>query len=221
MLRDRFEQFRDQKLNRVKVNLRRRRVEQLQAYLRDVDGVEACDFDCEVWRVEACTWIGADRIKVTRMHWFKSADNDAAFVDRVQEALDADQLSMRGNYLWSAGTQVYAACLVSKNADRTGHIHEALHILNGDATPLDKCTTIADTVYGFGTATASGLVMVCHPDQFATCNGLSRPAVASLGFPDWPVEAFQATVAEIRDVVGADDYLELDSFFYCMKVERA
>ena len=69
-------------------------------------------------------------------------------------------------------------------------------------------------VAGFGNNIATGLVMVFHPDEFAIWNGPSSSAISKLGFHAADLRSFENVVAHIRMGLGADDYIELDYFFF-------
>jgi MoxR-like ATPase len=97
---------------------------------------------------------------------------------------------------------------------RVGYIHQAIRALNDSSlTPLAKAQEILE-IPGLGDNTATGLVMMFHPTEFAIYNQQSKKALQRLGRPIDTLEIFQRHIAEIRQEVGAADFLELDWFLY-------
>jgi hypothetical protein len=99
--------------------------------------------------------------------------------------------------------------------EKTENIRRALRILNDPKrSPLQKAHAIDDEVPGFGPNTATGLVMVYHSTEFAIYNQRSQKALRMLGYSFRDLETFEQEVKNLRDTVGAEDYLELDWFLY-------
>lgn len=67
---------------------------------------------------------------------------------------------------------------------------------------------------GFGPNAATGLVLVFHPGEFSIWNEVSKAVVGSWGGRTAPLAAFQEDVNAVREELKADDFLELDWFFY-------
>jgi MoxR-like ATPase len=99
-------------------------------------------------------------------------------------------------------------------ADKQELVRQALHILvSTDKTPAEKAAEIVK-VPGFGVATASGLVMLFHPNDFAVYNKQSIGAFQKLALATGTIVEFQTDIRGLRDRLGAEDYLELDQFLY-------
>lgn len=71
-----------------------------------------------------------------------------------------------------------------------------------------------DQIDGFGDNTATGLVMVFHPNEFAHYNKETQPPVEKLGYKVRTLEAFEQAVQEIKELLGAEDFIELDRFLH-------
>ena len=61
--------------------------------------------------------------------------------------------------------------------------------------------------------------MVFHPTEFALWNQVSQRVVANLGGETSELVAFERDVQSVRVTVGAEDFLELDWFFYLLNQE--
>ena len=80
-------------------------------------------------------------------------------------------------------------------------------------TPMDKAEKI-NTVPGFGFTTATGVVMVFHPNDFAIWDKQSKGAFAKLSLPFENLDEFQQIAGNLKSQLDAEDYLELDWFLY-------
>jgi hypothetical protein len=81
---------------------------------------------------------------------------------------------------------------------------------------LQKAEEIKD-IYGFGENNATGLVMVLHPDEFALVNPVSKGELKKLGVNltnSVPLDRIQHALHELKETLGAEDFLELDWFLY-------
>jgi hypothetical protein len=97
---------------------------------------------------------------------------------------------------------------------KVGYVRQAIRALNdASLTPSSKAQELVE-IPGFGDNTATGLVMLFHPDEFAIYNRQSQRALKRLGRPMDTLEAFQRSIAGIRAELSATDYLELDWFLY-------
>jgi hypothetical protein len=56
--------------------------------------------------------------------------------------------------------------------------------------------------------------MVFHPQDFALYNDISEQAYTDLGFNASTLEHFERSARELKDTLGAEDFLELDWFLY-------
>src|SRR5690606_9476564 len=76
-------------------------------------------------------------------------------------------------------------------------------------------------VPGFGPNITTGLLMAFHPDQFSIWNDPSKTAIRQLGLEATPLSAFVDSVANVRERVGASDFLTLDWFLYKLSSDQA
>lgn len=79
---------------------------------------------------------------------------------------------------------------------------------------------IARDVRGMSTAIASGLVTLRHPDQVEIYNVKSKGAMQHLGYAIGTLEAFEHSAHALKELLGADDFLQLDLFLYLITEGR-
>lgn len=129
------------------------------------------------------------------------------------EALNSNEVELHGNYMWHPATWIYAPKL--KDLDKkTGYIRQAIDVLNElELPPLEKAHQIIEIPH-FGRNIATGLVMVFHPTEFAIYNEQSEGALRKLGYDASTLEVFQESARELKEELGAEDFLELDWFLY-------
>ena len=204
-----FQLFRQDRLESLIVRLRRHRASEIRDLLRS-GSVEPGVFDREVWRSESATYAGDEEITGT----FTSSEGCPALdlLERVEKALGEGALAIHGNFHWGTATNAYGVQL--DESGRRDGLREALGLLNREnLTPVTKAKALAK-VPGFGQSTATGLVMLLHPDEFAVCNKKSRVALDKLGRSIETLDDFQQEVSKLRDETGAEDFVELDRFLY-------
>ena len=160
--------------------------------------------------------IDGQRVPGSDLFPFKHTEPSVQRVDQLREAFEQQRMEFHGNFIWGSSTRVFGAQLsADDDATKTALIREALVILNAPhLTPHDKAVHIISDVKGFGENSATGLVMVFHPEEFAIANRVSTAAVAELGLPVKPLAAFEASTRLLRDELGAGDFIELDWFLY-------
>ena len=212
-----FKQFNQDPYHRFIVKLRRKRAEQLRNLLSDIDKIELETFNYEVWQSENKTLFqGKDVHPVTNIR----NRPDSALIDQLEKALDTGTLELHGNYIWGSGSRVYLPR--EKNDDRkVANIREALSFLNdSEMTPLEKVNHISG-VKGFGQNISSGLVMVYHPDDFAIYNkqAIEGEIAKKSGFDVSSLQKYQNVAEELKNQLGAKDFLELDWFLFVLNQE--
>ena len=218
-----FERFQQDPLNIFKVNVRRTRADQLRGMLADPEAIDLKTFLYEVWGIENKTYLRGRNIDLMifeRKRDIFSVERllDAGIIKlpELENALASGDLELHGNYIWMQGGHIYAPHL--KNEDqKIENIRKVLRILNNPAlTPLTKAEQIEE-IPGFGENNATGLVMIFHPNEFALINTVSREALKKLGSTvssSKSLELVQSEVRDLKEALGAKDFLELDWFLY-------
>ena len=208
-LDDAFERFHTDPVEQFRVEVRRKRAEQLRRTLSQPENITLDAFNKDVWAIETSTRLGDENLKL-----FGTIPPDSKRIPEFQAALDADQFEFRGNYVWGSGSKVYGPALKIAADQKLENIRAALAILkDDDLEPMEKARKIC-SIAGFGENTATGLVMLFHPNQFAIWNAQSKAALTKLGYECETLEACQQSVRKLRDELGADDFLELDWFLF-------
>lgn len=211
-LRAAFVEFRANPAYQLMVEIRRYRAAQLRQLLADPATITVATFNREVWPLESETRVNGASIKLTAL------DSDPARLAAVRQALCDGKLEIHGNGIWGSATRIFGS-QIAQQGEHLPLLQAALRLLN-DATlpPFEKATKLQG-IKGFGPNSATGLVMVFHPDSFALCNEPSQTALEALGYSIPPHElltSFEAAAHEVRHVLGAADFLELDYFLYLL-----
>lgn len=211
-LAEAFSRFHVDPIEQIRVSLRRKRAEQLRAFLRRTDGIDLDAFNREVWQFESATILNGRDIRGTI---FASEPSDRGLSQQVADALAAATLELHGNYVWRSGSTVYGSMLTKATVEeKEGHIRTALGILNSETLTPTEMAQQLKTVPGFGFTNATGLLMVFHPDEFALWDAPSKGAFSKLHLPYKTLTQFQENAANLKSRLGADDFLELDWFLY-------
>ncbi len=203
-LREAFSEYRTQPRQRFSVKLRRDRARQLRELLSEPDALDLETFNNDVWVWSSSVYLNDEKINLTA---YENVDLEQ--LARYERALDAGELELHGNSIWSPPTQIYGAILHVDDEQKTENVREALRILGeAELSPPEKAQQI-QAVPGFGPATATGVVMIFHPNEFAIYNKQSRGAMGKLGRDESTPKVFQQEAAYLKEVLGAEDYLEL------------
>ena len=211
-LKEQYQQFLNDPLQQLRVKVRRYRAAQLRQLLANPDTIDLSAFNREVWVLESKTLHNG---QVLPYKIFEATPMTNDQIRDFDAALNAGEIELHGNYIWGNAARVYGAALQGDKAGRKEeYIHDALRLLNSpDNSPLEKAKAV-DDIPGFGWNTATGMVMVYHPDSFAIYNEQSKKAVADLGYQASTLESFEASVSDLKNRVGAHDFIELDWFLY-------
>ena len=207
-----FSLFHATPVEQLRVRLRRERAAQLREVLGDWDSVTLDGFNREVWVLESKTLLGGEDI---RGKLFDTGLLDNEFADQVAAALDAGTLELHGNYVWRPGSTIYGSPLTNAtDEEKLNHVQHALRLLNDPTlSPSEKAIQIA-SVPGFGFPTATGLVILLHPEEIAIMNKQTEGAFEKLHINYKGFAAFQSAAKQLKSELGADDYLEMDWFLY-------
>lgn len=207
-----FNNFRKDPAEQLRVRVRRHRAEQLRKLLPQGETMTLEQFNWEIWNLESQTLLDGKDITG---QLFPDQQFTPEFIAEVNSALDSDKLELHGIYLWRSGSKIFASSLKNlSDADKLNRVRTALRILNStELSPMEKAQQI-QTVPGFGSNWATGLTMLYHPQEFAIWNAQSKGALKKLGYDCEDLATFQSSISQLREEVGASDFLELDWFLY-------
>ena len=206
-LRKSFADYRSDAYARFHVTLRRERARQLRELLSDPAEIDLDTFNHDVWVLSSSVYLNGEQISLGDLD---NIDEDQ--IPEYKRALKTGNLELHGNCIWQPPTKIYGAMLKIGDEEKTENIREALSALNDtDLAPHEKVRRI-EAVKGFGPATATGLVTIFHPDEFAIYNKQSKGALDKLGLDTSTLETFQQETRNLKEMLGAEDYLELDNF---------
>jgi hypothetical protein len=213
-LMQRFAEFQGDPLQQFRVRLRRHRAGEMRDMLADPAAITLEWFNQNVWRLESQTLVDGTPIKTGEV--FNLAGMSDERLRELDGALAAGTLEFHGNAIWGSGTRIYGAQLQLTADQALSHVRRAAGVLTElGLDPMEKARALLE-LPGFGPNTATGLVMVFHPDRFALWNQVSRRVVASLDGETNDLTAFERDVGAIREALGGEDFLELDWFFYLL-----
>lgn len=207
-----FDNFKSQPFNRLMLKIRRRRSKELARIFETAENLTLADFNRDIWAYESGALWNGEQVKLDALMREHAADD--AYLKDLEEALDRNEVELHGNYTWGSHTAIYGVQLAGGDEAKQSNMRTALRTLSeGHLTPLEKAQAILD-IKGFGPNISTGLVMMLHPTDFAIYNQQVDPALRKLGLPTTPLAVFQQSAQALREIVGAEDYLELDWFLY-------
>ena len=214
-LKEAFQEYQNKARQRLMVELRRWRAPQIRKLLERPQDLNLEIFNHEVWQAENYSIINGEKTKL--MPIVESIDDKEKYKEyrrKIRRALEKGELEIHGNFCWGSGSGTYGSMFKISNHEKEQNIKKAAAILNGhDLTPLKKAREVME-VPGFGRNSATGMVMLFHPTEFAIYNKPSSGALQYLGRETETLEAFQKEVTRLKELVGAEDFLELDWFLY-------
>ncbi|MEW5957393.1 MAG: AAA family ATPase [Chloroflexota bacterium] len=206
-----YARFQKDVQDRFVVKLRRKRAEELRLLLSNPDGVSLDTFNREVWVPNSGTYLQEKNVSN-----FENEGFDLKLISEMEQALEAGELELHGNYMWGTASKIYAPRL-KDDTRKAEYIREALDILNDSSlSPLQKVQQITK-IYGFGNNIATGLVMVFHPNEFGLYNEEGKRMLKNLGYGDDTVESintYEETLCSLKETLSVKDFLELDWFLY-------
>ncbi|MBB5172447.1 McrB family protein [Texcoconibacillus texcoconensis] len=201
--------FYEKPLNQLIVRIRRFRAEQIRQLLSRPENVDLDTFNKEIWS------IGYGMINNKRVNIFEMSEKDTSSIEALKQAIEKGEFQYYGNSIWGSGSRQFGPQLTHEtDLDKQELIHHAIKILNDEKkSPIEKAREIYQ-IRGFGYNTATGQVMVFHPDQFALYNKESKSALKGLGYTFESIDEFQQQMTELYTELGVKDYLELDFFLF-------
>lgn len=216
-----FQQFRSDPFQYFPVKVRYIRAAQIRKLLADPDRITVADFNQEVWPLEYDTRLRGVSIKGQLLG---DLQHDEVRLRDLEQALESGDLKLHGNYIWGSATQIFSP-MVKDESSKSSALAAGLKILNDRLlNPIDKANHLIDEIKGFGVNVATGLTMIYHPNDFALTNKPSCTVMQKLGYeinPENPdLARFLAIAKEVRDLVNARDFIELDYFLYLISQGR-
>jgi hypothetical protein len=212
-----YQQFHQDPLERLRVKLRRTRAAQIRTLFANPEAVSLDQFNKDIWLFESTTRLDGGEAKGLL---FSETPPAAVMIQEFDEAIDEGRIELHGNYVWNPGTSVFGAALSIGEEPKQELVRAALRTLGDDRlAPLDKAKKIIE-LSGFGPGTATGLVMLAHPGEFAVWNSQSKEAFKRVGLESSNLARFQEEARTLRDRLGAEDFLELDWFLYLVNQGR-
>jgi MoxR-like ATPase len=215
-LKKAFAEFMNEPLFQLQVKFRRYRSAELRQMLAEPEVIDLKEFNREVWRLETYTTRRGEDItgKIYEASLTGRQTVNSNEVAEIDASLEAGEISFHGNSIWGTASQIFGTALNLSEEEKLASVRQALHILNEtDITPFEKAERI-DAIPGFGYNSATGLVMVYHPEEFAIYNTPPRTVFKELGLAENSLQSFQDCATALREVIGAEDFLELDWFLY-------
>lgn len=207
---DLYLEYKDNETDKFRIELRRERAMALKKLLAEPERLNLNTFNQEVWRLGSELYLDGEKYKASFI-WH--GDMEQPELERFRSALGTGRLIIHGNSMWGSATHVFAPGIKDEEK-KLRSIRTAAEILNDSAiAPLDKANKIKK-LPGFGYNSATGLVMVFHPYEFAIYNKPSIKALSLIGLKTENIEDFQEAVSWLKDHTGATDFLELDLFLY-------
>ncbi len=211
-----FTNFRDQPLEQLRVKVRRFRAGQIRQLVCSPAPLSVEQFQREIWAFETSTLLDGTEVKGTLFG--TPSDQE---VEEFEKALAEHRLELHGNYVWTPQPIVFGVNLPNADEKERQTLVTSVQQILADVSlsPAEKAGLI-DDVQGFGSAYASGLVMLVHPGEFAIYNKQSSEALSKLGVSTVGLDAFQGAMRVLRDRLGAEDFLELDWFLFLVNQGR-
>lgn len=206
-----YRRFKADRQAQFAVRLRHHRAAQLRKLLADPQAIDLETFNREVWVVWHSAFLDGKDVSSQLAH---DASLSSEQLETLEQGLESGTLEVHGNCMWGSGTRIYGPMLTGGDEVRLKNVQRALTILNDDQmSPLAKAKDI-ETIPGFGQNIATGLAMTFHPDSFGIWNGPSSDAILKLGYQAADLDNFEQVISDVREVLGAEDFIELDYFFF-------
>lgn len=207
-----FASFRGRPYHRFMTKLRQRRAEQIRALFADPTAMTLDRFNHEIWQIGSRVLLRGQPIR-DRIF---DGELGSARLAELNGALDAGELEVEGNTMWRAGANVYGTRSREDTEAKEAHIRHAFAIL-ADTTlaPYEQFKKL-DGIPGFGIGVAGLLTMIANPTGWILDNDQSRGGLNQLGLAATSSKEVQVTASQLRDKLGATDFIELDLFLYLL-----
>ncbi len=198
------------------VKMRRHRASELRGLFAKPNDIDLERWNSEVWRLETAVLVNG---KEVGRRILADADWSNAELKSWGKALENGKFQFKGNACWRPGSKVYGSMLKGEHkANKLGYVRKAAAVLSDDSLqPREKVSELTK-LPGLGQSTATGFVMLAHPDQLLVENAVTKEAFQKLGLPS-KGSLIGHYAGPLKDAVGAEDYLELDAFLYELSVD--
>lgn len=239
-LKNAFQKFHQEPLHRFRVKLMHKQAERLRYFLSYPTNIDVATFNREIWSFNPSVWLDVNPSN----NWnplLNSTFSEEHKLALLAHDLEEGKLALWGQSIWELSDKTYAP-QVTDDSKKLTSIYHALDVLNdGDYAPLEKAVKI-ETIEGFNFESASGLVMVFHPNHFLLESKASQ-IILQLGKhyeinpkhfyrehyhteDDWKnyhdktvlsqLETFQKIAAQLQKELGCQDFIELHAFLAWM-----
>jgi hypothetical protein len=213
-----FAAFRANPYSHFITRLRQQRADQIRELFEQPAAMTYDRFNREIWQIGSRIVLRGQPISDKL---FLQAMPSDARVAELSAALDANELVVEGNTIWHPGSGVYGPGLKEDVAAKEAHIRHAFTILtNVKLAPFEKVAQI-NKIPGFGPGAANMLVMLVAPTAWALNNEQARSALKRCGFPAVNETEVQVSASQLREELGAADFIELDLFLYQLNQSRS
>ncbi|MHC0037942.1 McrB family protein [Pseudoneobacillus sp. C159] len=208
-LEDKFQEFLANPMNQLILAVRHYRAAELRELLSDLMEIDLATFNREVWN------LGYILLSGEKINFNKIEEQSQSTINAIHNLVGSNKLEYVGNSIWGTASRIFGSSLpTATEEEKTDYIRSALEILNDtELEPIDKVKAMCK-IKGFGFNIATGLAMVYHPNDFALFNSESKQAISSLGYQFANLDEFMSCIAEVKDMVKAENYIELDAFLY-------
>ncbi|WP_273851850.1 McrB family protein [Guptibacillus spartinae] len=213
--KDEFQRLRQDTFHSVIIKLRKERAKQLRKLLDSKNHISYDAFNNEVWN------LGHAVLNGEKVDIFEALSiRNHTILNQLESELENGSLKYLGNSIWGSGSRVFGSGITSLSVnEKESIIRDAVQLLNDEGMqPIEKAERIA-SLKGFGENSATGLVMVFHPDEFGIYNVRSKEALNKLGYEHHDLESFHQQLSNLKNDVDADDYIELDWFLYWISLD--
>lgn len=213
-----FKEFKTNPFHRLNVKIRRWRSAQLRRLLSEPENITLDIFNKQVWAFLTQAKLDGEPFELKKFFDQHTASPDE--LHTVEKAVDENRLKVEGNFIWGSGSAIYGSQISLNDAQKLQQIQMAIGILaQENAKPLDIARQL-EAIEGFGWNIATALTMVFHWHSFAIYNTKSQGALSLLGLPCQSIEDFQHSAKELQQLLGAQDFLELDLFLYLINEKQ-
>jgi len=211
-LKNAFSRFKRNLQDCLVVKIRRKQIKKLVDILSDPLKIDLETFNREVWILKSGAYLRGVNIDTPVESFDEEFTNEQ--IAEIEQALDSGELEFHGNSIWGSGARIYAPRL-KDDEQKLENIRQAIEILHSSKlSPMQKAEKITE-IYGFGNNVATGLVMVFHPDKFGLYNEKGKQILKGLGYEEYNTLAeYETTLQYLKEILGAEDFVELDWFLY-------
>jgi len=124
-----FNQFQRDPLDKLRVRLRLKRSEEIRERIfSDPQSITLKFFNEDIWNFASSTKLNGEKINIKDIFDLESSLEENRRV-MLEKALNANELELHGNYIWSSYSSIYHPRLRDDNL-KIEYIRQALDVLN-------------------------------------------------------------------------------------------